>query len=97
MGMAAKTPSAAMTANHAIIGMAGGRSDVTMSSAPNAAMFPPPVMKPAPDDTVVSALFSSTVNGRLTIPAACSAWNAANARMHAVSVTPSDQPVLKNT
>jgi len=44
IGIAQNTPSAAITPNHAIIGRVSGRTDVTMSSAPNAAMLPPPVM-----------------------------------------------------
>ena len=46
---------------------------------------------------MVRALFSSTPSGRLVMPADCSAWNSAKPRMQAVSVTPIDQPVLKNT
>ena len=97
MGMAAKTPSAAMTANQTMMGIDGGRSLVTISSAPKAAMLPPPVMKPAPDATVVSALFSSMPSGSLVIFAAPSPLKTAQARMQAVRVTPIDQPVLKKT
>ena len=44
MGMAVKTPSAAMAPNQPIIGSQSGRTVVTIMSAPNAAMLPPPVM-----------------------------------------------------
>ena len=95
MGMATKTPWAAMTANQAMSGSVSGRSVVTMSSAPKAAMLPPPVMKPAPEATVVRALFSSAPIGRA--PTAARPLNTPKAMMQAVSVTPRDQPVLKNT
>ncbi len=97
IGIAANTPSAAIAANHATIDHRSGRTAVTISSAPNAAMLPPPVMYPAPDATVVSALFSSAPSGRRTARAAWSPPNNANARIAAVIVTPIDQPVLKNT
>ena len=64
IGMAAKTPSAAMTANQATIAAPSGRMAVTIIRAPKAAILPPPVMKPAPEATVVSALFSSAPSGR---------------------------------
>jgi hypothetical protein len=44
IGMAAKTPSAAITPNHATIASGSGRTVVIMKSAPKAAMLPPPVM-----------------------------------------------------
>ena len=44
MGMAANTPRAAMTANQTMVGMTSGRTGVSIKSAPNAAMLPPPVM-----------------------------------------------------
>ena len=95
MGMAAKTPSAAMAANQPIIGTQSGRTVVTIMSAPKAAMLPPPVMYPAPEPTVVSALFSSAVSGRRTRPVACRPRKSAKARMAAVMVTPIDQPGLE--
>ena len=97
MGMAAKTPSAAMTPNQAIRGTEAGRTEVTIRSAPKAAMLPPPVMKPAPEATVVRALFSRAVSGCLTRRAACKAWKVAKARIQAVRVTPRLHPVLKKT
>ena len=44
MGIAVKTPSSAMTANQATIASGSGRRPVSISSAPIAAMLPPPVM-----------------------------------------------------
>ena len=85
-----------MTANQATRPSPSGRRVVTFSSAPNAAMLPPPVMKPAPEATVVRALFSRAPRG-LYRPVFSKALKTPKARMHAVSVTPRDQPVLKNT
>lgn len=44
IGIAANTPSAAITPNHAIIPTESGRTVVAIISAPNAAMLPPAVM-----------------------------------------------------
>jgi hypothetical protein len=97
MGIAANTPRAAIAPNQKIIGRGSGRTVVTISRAPNAAMLPPPVIKPAPEATVVRALFSSAVKGFLTMPTASATPNRAKAKIAAVIVTPIDQPVLKNT
>ncbi len=97
IGIAVNTPSAAIAPNHAIIGTWGGRTVVTIRSAPKAAMLPPPVMNPAPEATVVSALFSSAVSGVRVSRSAANRRKSANARMAAVMVTPIDQPVLKKT
>ena len=75
----------------------GWSMGVTINKAPNAAMLPPPVIYPAPEATVVRALFSSAPNGRRTSRIASNALNTPKARMHAVKVTPMLQPVLKNT
>ena len=95
MGMATKTPSAAIAANQATSSAASGRAPVSITSAGSAAMLPPPVMYPADEATEAMALFSSGPNSVRTRRTALAPRKNANARMQAVTVTPRLQPVLR--
>jgi len=97
MGIAANTPSAAITANQANIARPPGRTPVRSKSAGSAAMFPPPVIHAAADATDATALFSSAENGLRTRPRAPNNRKAANASTVAVMVMPRLQPVLRTT